>query len=157
MDSDALTGSAPRADQPRRDLFVFNGGFLTQRRLRRILGLAGWDIRLGKPGADDWVGVWGASGTSRRGRAVAGATGAQVLHVEDAFLRSLFPGRAGDAPLGLTLDGRGPFFDASRPSDLETLLAAHPLGDPALLASARDGMERIARAHLTKYAAVNGP
>ncbi len=54
---------------PSRRLFVYNGGFLTQKRIRRILTLAGWDIRLGKPGPDDWVGVWGKSPTSPRGEA----------------------------------------------------------------------------------------
>ena len=39
----------PRAPAPRR-AFHFNAGFLTQRRVRRILQLAGYDLKLGKPG-----------------------------------------------------------------------------------------------------------
>ena len=83
----------------RRRLFVYNGGFLTQGRVRRILELSGYDIRLGAPSAeDDWVGVWGQSPTAPRGEAVAARRDAPVLRVEDAFLRSVKPGRAGGGP-----------------------------------------------------------
>ena len=64
----------PRGQGAAKDpLYVYNGGFLTQPRLRRILDLAGYDIRLGKPGApEDRIGVWGRSPTAPRGEAVAG-------------------------------------------------------------------------------------
>jgi len=42
---DTEAAGAPRS----RRLFVYNGGFLTQPRLRRILTLAGWELRLGWP------------------------------------------------------------------------------------------------------------
>lgn len=139
----------------RRRLFVFNGGFLAQRRVRRILDLAGYDIRQGLPGAEDLVGVWGQSPTAHRGEAVAARRGAGLLRVEDAFLRSLRPGRARrEPPLGLLLDRSGLHFDPSRPSDLEQLLATHPLDDTALLDRARAAIERLRAAHLTKYFAV---
>ncbi|MCV2881419.1 capsular polysaccharide biosynthesis protein [Actibacterium sp. XHP0104] len=141
-----------RRDPSLRRLFVYNGGFLTQGRVRRILELAGYRISLGKPGADDMIGVWGQSPTSPRGEAVARHTDAPVLRVEDAFLRSVLPGRAGGgAPLGLMLDGRGVHFDPSRPSDLEHLLATHPLDDTALLNRARDAAARLRHLHLSKY------
>ncbi len=136
---------------PRRRLFVFNGGFLTQRRLRRILSLDGWDTRLGLPSPDDWVGVWGNSPTAGRGKAAARKRGAPVLYVEDAFIRSRRTGRAGDAPIGLVLDRSGPHFDPSQPSDLEQLLDNHPLDDAALLARAKAASDRIRALHLTKY------
>ena len=121
--------------------------------MRRILQLAGYDLRLGKPGPDDDVLVWGHSPYAGRGTRVAGATGAHLVRIEDAFLRSLHPGRSGDPPMGLIIDRRGIYFDASGPSDLEVLLATHPLDDTALLDRARGAMARIAAAHLTKYAA----
>ena len=81
-------------------------------------------------------------------------TGADIVYVEDAFLRSLHPGRdKGEPPLGLFIDTKAPHFDPTRPSDLETLLATHPLDDSALLARARGGIERLKEAHLSKYAA----
>ncbi len=132
-------------------LFVYNGGFLTQTRIRRILSLAGYDIRLGLPRPDDAVGIWGASPTAARGRAVAARRDAPLVTVEDAFLRSLHPGRGGEPPLGLVIDRGGVHFDASRPSDLETLLATHPLDDTALLDRARAAMARIGELELSKY------
>jgi len=141
------------AGETLRRLYVYNGGFLTQRRVRRILQLAGYDIRLGAPAAGDMVGVWGASPTSPRGLRVAARRGAPLLRVEDAFLRSVLPGRTGAPPLGLLLDTRGVHFDPARPCDLEVLLATHPLDDPALLARAQAAMARIAAGHLSKYTA----
>ncbi|MEL7126595.1 MAG: capsular polysaccharide biosynthesis protein [Pseudomonadota bacterium] len=139
-------------DKARR-LYVFNGGFLSQRRVRRILSLAGYDVRVGNPPADALIGVWGNSPTAHRGLAVAQRRDVPVVRVEDAFLRSLFPGRAGTPPLGLLIDRTGLHFDPARPSDLETLLATHPLDDSALLDRARGAMARMAEAHLSKYTA----
>jgi capsular polysaccharide export protein len=90
--------------------------------------------------------VWGHSQYAPRGEAAAKATGATLVRVEDAFLRSLHPGRAGEPPLGLVIDRTGMHFDATRPSDLETLLARHPLDNTALLDRARDVMARMATA-----------
>ena len=73
--------------ETRRRLYVYNGGFLTQTRIRRILQLSGYDIKLGKPSGDDMIGVWGQSPTSPRGEAVSRHTDAPILRVEDAFLR----------------------------------------------------------------------
>jgi capsular polysaccharide export protein len=134
-------------------LCVYNGGFLTSGRIRRILGLAGWNVRLGKPGAGDWVGVWGKSPTSPRGEAVSERFDAPILRVEDAFLRSLFPGRDGEPPIGLLLDRKGVHFDASQPSDLEELLARHPFDDAVLLNRAREGIARMHEAGMSKYTA----
>jgi len=137
---------------PRR-LFVYNGGFLTSRRIKRILHLSGYDVRLGKPTDGDLIGVWGKSPTSPRGETIANKTGNPILRVEDAFLRSLHPGRDGEPPIGLMLDHKGVHFDASQPSDLETLLATHPFDDTPLLDRAREGIARLKSEELTKYSA----
>lgn len=142
------------AAKPRRAFYV-TGGFLTNRRVRRILELAGHDLTLGKPGTGEDVLVWGHSPYAARGEKAAEATGAHVVRVEDAFLRSLHPGRSGEPPLGLTIDRRGAWFDSRQPSDLEHLLATHPLDDTALLNRARDAIARMRENHLTKYAAVD--
>lgn len=144
-DETAAVGEAPRR------LYVYNGGFLTQSRVRRILSLSGYDVSLGKPSPDDLIGVWGQSPTSWRGEAVADHTKAPVLRVEDAFLRSVLPGRDGEPPLGLHLDTRGVHFDPSKPSDLEIILRTDPLDDTALLNRARTCMDAIKRANLSKY------
>ncbi|MFO7759625.1 MAG: capsular polysaccharide biosynthesis protein [Roseovarius sp.] len=153
--TDAGFGADPAGAPRRRRVFHYNAGFLRQPRLRRILTLAGYDLRLGWPSPDDLVGVWGRSPHAWRGEAAAARNGAGLLRVEDAFLRSLFPGRSGAPALGLLLDRRGVHFDARQPSDLEHLLATHPLDDPALMARARGCMARLQEAHLTKYSAVD--
>ncbi len=115
------------------------------------MALSGYDMRLGWPGADDLVAVWGHSPYARRGEAAAARTGAGLIRLEDAWLRSLLPGRAGSPPLGLLIDGRGAHFDASTPSDLEVLLATHPLDDTVLMDRARAAIARLQEAHLSKY------
>lgn len=149
----AHEGQADAGGQNPRRLFVYNGGFLTQRRVRRILSLSGYRISLGRPTAGDMVGVWGVSPTAHRGEAMAQRCNAPILRVEDAFLRSLHPGRAGEPPMGLLLDQTGVHFDASQPSDLERILAEHPLDDAALMARARGAVARMKDAHLSKYSA----
>lgn len=137
-----------------RRLCVYNSGFLTQSRVKRILHLSGWSVALGRPSGDDWVGVWGAAPSAERGLAVAEGRDAPVLRVEDAFLRSLHPGRVEkQPPLGLVLDRTGLHFDASRPSDLETLLIEDPLDDSELLNNARDLSARLCQSRLSKYSA----
>jgi len=134
-----------------RRLFVYNGGFVTNRRVRRILQLAGHSLHLGLPGPRDAVAVWGNSPTAHRGRRVAARRDVPLLFIEDAMLRSLHPGRAGEPPLGLLIDSRGNHFDPAQPSDLETLLTEHPLDDTALLDRARAAIARLREAHLSKY------
>jgi capsular polysaccharide export protein len=142
--------------ETRRRLLAFNGGFFLQRRLRRMLSLAGYDLRLARPRKDDLVAIWGQSPTAWRGEKIAHRYDANRLYVEDAFLRSLFPGRTGkEGPMGLFLDRVGPHFDPAEPTDLETLLATAPLDDTALLNRARAAIARIREAHLTKYSAVD--
>ena len=147
----ARSALTPAVPPKARRVFYFNAGFLRQRRIRRILALAGYDLTLGKPGADDLIAVWGHSPYAARGEAVAEKTGAAVMRVEDALLRSLHPGREGEPPLGLVIDHKGVHFDSSGPSDLEELLATHPLDDTAILDRARACIARIAEAHLSKY------
>ena len=136
---------------------AYSGGFLgpgaQARRIRRIMSLAGYPLRPGWPTAEGRVAVWGHAPRARRGESVAQRSGAALLRIEDAFLRSLFPGRSGEPTLGLLIDHQGIHYDPSRPSDLETLLACHPLDDHALLERARLAMARLKSAGLSKYSA----
>ena len=137
-----------------RRLCVYNGGLLMRRQMRRILSLKGWDVSTGVPGADDWVGIWGQSPTAWRGEAVASWADAPILSVEDAFLRSVHPGRVrGELPLGLCLDQSGVHFDATAPSDIETLLRTSALDDTQILNRAKRAIEQLRYWHLGKYSA----
>jgi len=115
------------------------------------MALAGYPVRIGWPKTSDLIAAWGHAPRAARAEALASHTGAAILRVEDAFLRSLFPGRRGEPTLGLLLDQQGIYYDPSRPSDLETLLATHPLDDHALLQTARLCMARLRAHHLSKY------
>lgn len=149
----ALGRRAAGVPPPRQPLHFLSGGFLRDRRVRRILALAGYDLRPGLPQPGGQVAVWGRRAVAARGEKVAAWRGAGLLRVEDAFLRSVLPGRAGSPTLGLLLDGRGVHFDAGGPSDIEHRLATDPPQDAALLARAQAGIARLARAHLSKYCA----
>jgi capsular polysaccharide export protein len=141
----SFAGGAPRR------LFCYNSGLLKPGRVRRILTLAGYAPTTGRPGPDDLIGVWGRSPYAARGEAMARKSGAPLLRIEDAFLRSLRPGRAGDAPLGLMVDPLGVHFDGRAPSRLEQILSTEAFDDHGLLTRARDGLARIAALKLSKY------
>ncbi|MEO1640005.1 MAG: capsular polysaccharide biosynthesis protein [Pseudomonadota bacterium] len=139
------------SNEKRQSLYVYNGGFLSQGRVRRILDLAGYDIKLGAPSEGDAVGVWGHSPTAPRGEAVAARKDAPVVRVEDTFLRSVKLGKDGDVPIGLNIDRTGVHFDPSRPSELEELLVEDPLDDTHLLNRAKAGIATLKTAELSKY------
>jgi capsular polysaccharide export protein len=137
-------------------LIAATSGLLWPSRPARILALAGTPPRPGLPGPQDAVAVWGASPTAWRGEWLARRTGATLWRIEDAFLRSVLPGRAGrwrrSASIGLLVDRLGGVhFDPTRPSTLETMLADHPLDDRDLRARASRAMARLAAAELSKY------
>lgn len=132
-------------------LCAFNAGFFRDRRLRRIMALAGHTVGFGLPGPQDGVVVWGRSPYAARGEAVAARRGVPLVRVEDAFLRSVRPGRAGDATIGLMIDPVGVHFDGSASSRLEQVLARDPLDDSNLLQRARDGIGRLRALDLSKY------
>ena len=146
----ASDDSITAGPQPRR-LFFYNGGVLRQKRLRTVLRASGYQLRVGVPKPDDQVMVWGRSPYAARGEAVAAKYGAGLVRLEDAFLRSIHPGRSGAPPLGLLIDPEGVHFDSATPSRIERLLATAPLDDNAILQRARDGIDRLKASNLSKY------
>lgn len=140
---------AARPEVPRR-LFAYSLGLLRRTRVRRILELAGHDVRLGLPGPEDAVAVWGRTPRAGRGERVAAARGVPVLRLEDAFLRSLRPGRAGDPPIGLIVDPFGVHYDPGTPSLIERILS-EGITDSNLIAQAEEGIARLKTLDLSKY------
>ena len=146
----------PGDSRPPRRLIAASGGFLgpgaTARRLRRILELAVARPVLGWPGEGDAVIAWGHAPRAHRAERLAARTGVPLWRIEDAWIRSIRPGRAGGGPpMGLLIDRRGMHYDPGQPSDLEVLLASHALDDGALIARARLALERLRALHLSKY------
>lgn len=73
-----------------------------------------------------------------------------LVRIEDGFLRSVGLGADLIRPLSWVVDWRGMYFDATRPSDLEVLLAETDF-DAELIARATALRARIVAAGLTKY------
>lgn len=73
-----------------------------------------------------------------------------LIEVEDGFLRSNGLGADCVPPLSITVDRLGPYFDPSRPSELEQLLQDGQFEEP-LLERARQIRARIVASGLGKY------
>lgn len=73
-----------------------------------------------------------------------------ITRIEDGFLRSVGLGAAGYAPVSWVFDQSGMYFDATGPSDLETILATTDF-DADLVAQAEALSQRIVEQGLTKY------
>jgi capsular polysaccharide export protein len=101
------------------------------------------------PHADDWLLFWGA--TPPRGvELLSHTTGAVMVRLEDGFIRSVGLGSDLIPPMSLVFDKSGIYFDATRPSDLEDILATSEL-PPELLARAALVRHFIVANGLTKY------
>lgn len=117
--------------------------------------LGGSTVRFAGPreplAAGGTVAVWG-----RKPLPEGGGPPARVLRLEDGFLRSVGLGADLVRPLSWVVDGEGIYYDATRPSGLETLLATTSF-DAALRERARQLRERIVALGLTKYNVGTGP
>lgn len=105
--------------------------------------------RLLAPGPGDCIVVWGAQAPGAVAELVR-ATGCDLRHVEDGFIRSVGLGSDLIPPHALVLDRAGIYFDATRPSDLEILLQQGAF-DAAKLARAQAVRRFILDNQLTKY------
>jgi capsular polysaccharide export protein len=110
----------------------------------------------------------GAAGAARRARARSGAVAVwasrepaglraaaarhdvPILTVEDGFLRSVGLGADFMPAASMVVDGRGIYYDPTRPSDLETLLAETAF-DARLLERARSLIALLVARGITKY------
>ena len=81
----------------------------------------------------------------------AAAAGVALAQVEDGFIRSVGLGSNLHPPQSIVLDGRGIYYDPSRPSDLEHILEATPF-PPDLLARGEALARFIVARGISKYA-----
>ena len=75
-----------------------------------------------------------------------------LLRVEDGFIRSVGLGSGFLPPASIIADSRGAYYDPAQPSDLEVLLATHPLGEE-LQKRACSLTELIRAQNISKYSA----
>jgi len=94
---------------------------------------------------------WGMKPTAAAGRRWAQKNGRPYVALEDGFLRSVGIGEAGAASLSLIVDDLGVYYDATRPSRLEHLIAsADDWCDAAMGARARGLIDRIVASGVSK-------
>lgn len=94
--------------------------------------------------------VWGAKTAAPAPAPVGAPVAVAPIRLEDGFLRSVGLGADLVRPLSWVADDLGIYYDATRPSRLETLLRETRFDTP-LLERARALRERIVAAGLTKY------
>lgn len=80
----------------------------------------------------DMVAGWGQKPTSAKARLLAERTSTRYVSLEDGWIRSIEPGPQ-EAPLSIVVDRVGTHYVASRPTELEQLIAlsARRAGSPA--------------------------
>lgn len=117
--------------------------------------LAGSQVRFhsaGKPlpPGTQAVALWGAAPLPAPHPSDAGRAPPQVLRLEDGFLRSVGLGADLARPLSWAIDTRGIYYDASRESSLEHLLAHHVF-TPEQRRRAAALRQRLVASGITKY------
>lgn len=107
--------------------------------------MQGWKLRHLQPVLSAW-----SQGRAHRVSEIGWGMAGEGTHVEDGFLRSVGLGSDLVKPLSLVFDQQGIYFDATRPSDLETILQTGVFSEDEL---ARAGRVRalIVSEGLTKY------
>lgn len=96
------------------------------------------------------VAGWGLKPSAAKAREYAGRLGLPFLSLEDGFLRSLGLGADGALLHSLIVDQSGIYYDATRPSDLETLIFEQTL-EPEQLKRSSDCIELLKQYRLSKY------
>lgn len=142
------------------------------RDLACLTGIAGWKrARLRRflaPGASDspmydraepcvaraksrrgGVGVWPSQAPANLA-ALASAADVPLRQIEDGFVRSVGLGSDFLPPCSIVVDRRGIYYDPSRPSELEDILAGTTFS-PRLQARAQRLIDRLLAARVTKY------
>jgi capsular polysaccharide export protein len=99
--------------------------------------------------AEGCVVVWAAK-SSERVKQLCADENVPLYHMEDGFLRSRGLGALRIAPISLALDGRGIYYDARGPSDLEIMLE-HAELSAAEMEQAVVLRSKIVAAGLSKY------
>lgn len=123
--------------------------------VRRVPNLAAflpeYDLRA-LPGRDITAVLgWGMKPTAAHGRRWAEKHGVPYVALEDGLIRSVGLGEAGAASLSLVADDLGIYYDATRPSRLEHLIATAPdWMTPTLRARARALVDRMVQAGISK-------
>jgi len=96
---------------------------------------------------------WGGGDTPEKSaqRAFARALGKPTVIIEDGLIRSIDIGLSRSPGLSLLVDDRAAYYDATRASQLETLLQKGPELSSEQRNSARSAIEKVVSARISKY------
>lgn len=148
-----LSGFWRRLIDSNRDITAAVGFALWKRKTVAPLLWAGAAVpfvgTVADPSPGDHIAVWKARAGSRN-LARLQSSGAQLIEVEDGFIRSAGLGAECIPPLSIVVDRRGIYFDPNGPSDLEGLLE-HAEFSPELTERARHLRELIVASGISKY------
>ncbi len=97
----------------------------------------------------DAVAGWGCKPTSQKARALAAREGRAYVSLEDGWIRSIRPGPS-EMPLSLVMDRTGTHYDATRPSDIEQVIAAAAARATGH-SRARRAIDRLRAEGISKY------
>ena len=132
---------------------VASGGIWQLRQTIEVLSdceLVRWRPPMRLPEVDALAG-WGRKQTGLRSWRRAAKLAKPYVSFEDGFLRSVLPG-GGQLPVSLLVDWTGVHYDATGPSDLETLITrAADCRARERARRAREGIELLKRLALSKY------
>nr|CAA6829785.1 MAG: Capsular polysaccharide export system protein KpsC [uncultured Thiotrichaceae bacterium] len=98
--------------------------------------------------------AWGRKPSSVEAEQLSEQLGLPLLRLEDGFIHSLGQGVLGALSCSLIVDKTGVYYDATRASDLELLLAAEEKGaldDVELLQRASTLIGRVTNSYVSKY------
>ncbi|PID50130.1 MAG: beta-3-deoxy-D-manno-oct-2-ulosonic acid transferase [Proteobacteria bacterium] len=98
--------------------------------------------------------AWGRKPSARKAARLAQNLKLPLWQLEDGFIHSLGQGVLGTPSWSLVLDKAGIYYDATSPSDLETLLEydfAKLLADPVLLERAKSVIALMLKHGISKY------
>ena len=130
---------------------IFSSGIGRIPLLAVFLNASPWRWYLGRDAVLDGVAGWGLRPSTRRARAYALRYRLPYLALEDGFVRSF---GTGDhfPPLSLIVDDTGIYYDCTRPSALERLLASDAdLLPPDDAQAVRQARAQLLQAGLSKY------
>ena len=94
---------------------------------------------------------WGMKPNTRKAKKLALQSGVNYLHLEDGFISYLGHPALGDRRFSLIIDKTGIYYDATQPSDIESLLNNPKWLTPELKARSACLLETICKHQITKY------
>ena len=99
---------------------------------------------------------WGNKPNTRQAVRAAAEKGIPYFRLEDGFIHSTGLGGRRSASFSLIIDDLGMYYDATRPSRLERILAEYDFGaDRQLMDKAELAIELIKKFQISKYNTIN--